>query len=149
MSTATDRVAVVHQLAERLAELVTLENQLLADRRPREIADLQDEKLRLSESFQAEMDAVRRDPAILAGADPQAVADLKATIGRFNQVLDEHRRRLVSAKTVTERLVAAISEEVARKDRPAPGYDSSAGPARDSRALRRGRPVSLALNQVV
>ena len=65
MSTATDRVAVVHQLAERLAELVTLENQLLADRRPREIADLQDEKLRLSESFQAEMDAVRRDPAIL------------------------------------------------------------------------------------
>ena len=136
------------QVTLRLTELVESENECLDERRPQELTESQTEKERLAELYQAELEMVRENPRILAAADPEQVARLKAAVGRFNATLDEHRRRLLAAKTVSERILKTVSDEVSRKDRPIPGYDKNAVVAVPKDASRT-RPVSLALNQVV
>ena len=135
-------------LIDRLSAVVTLENQLLADNRPQAIAELQGEKERLSETYHAEMETLRAAPELLQGAEPPQMAALKSAVNAFNDLLDEHRRKLLAAKTVSERLLRAISDEVSKRERPVQGYDQNAAMAKPAHAYHK-RPVSLALNQVI
>ena len=73
---------------------------------------------------------------------------MKTNFARFRDILDSHNRALFVAKTVTERLMRAVTNEVAGRDKTLHGYSNKALP-RALTAPLGGRPVSLALNQVV
>ncbi len=98
---------------------------------PRDLAAHHEEKEALSNAYRTEMETVRQDPSAIAAAPPQEVARLKTVLGAFHRLLEDHRRALNTAKTVTERLVKHIADELAGDDRPT------------------RRAVSLALDQVI
>ncbi len=149
MATAlSERIARIGDLASRLGEIITTETLILRNRRARELADTEAQKGQLTRAYDEELSELRENPAILAGAQKEEVAALKTIMGAFKQILDEHNRALFVAKTVSERFIKAVSDEVAGRDSAVVGYTRTAQASTLTRPPG-GRPVSLALNQVV
>jgi hypothetical protein len=135
------------QVTARLGEVVLAENEILRTRRPRELAAWQEEKQRLTGVYEHHMSALKANPALMKQASKDEIDALKAATRGFREALGEHRRLVQSAKSVTERLIQSISNEVAKRQRPVARYDTT-GAMPAPLAAARG-PVSLALNQVV
>lgn len=134
-------------LTTRLTDLVRHENHLLASERPVQLEATRVEKETLTEMFAVEMEALKSHPDAVRGAAPREVAGLKAAIAGFQAALADHHRALRAAKTIAERLVAAIGDEVARRDRPFGRYNANA--EADTRRSTLARPVTIALDQMV
>lgn len=149
MATAlSERISRIRELVHRLGEIINAETAVLRKRQPSELADTQLQKNQLTKAYDEEISDLRENPAILAAAQDGEVDMLKSIIGQFRVILDEHNRALFVAKTVTERFIKAVSDEVAGRDLTVIGYTRTAQAA----ALAPppgGRPVSLALNQVI
>lgn len=149
MATAlSERISRIGELAHRLGEIIDAETAVLRKRRPSELADTQLQKSQLTKAYDEEISDLRENPAILAAAQDGEVDTLKSIVGHFRDILDEHNRALFVAKTVTERFIKAVSDEVAGRDSTVVGYTRTA----QATALTTppgGRPVSLALNQVI
>lgn len=148
MSQTQNPVAWLIETTIRLCEILLAENKLLAARRPRELGAHQAEKETLSQAYRTGMETVQNDPSVIAATPPKEVARLKSLLGIFNRLLEDHRRALEAAKSVTERLVKTIAEELAGEDRPTHRYDRNALIVQQ-RSAYASRAVSLALDQVV
>lgn len=149
MATAlSERISRIGELALRLGEVIEAETLVIRDQRPHELADTKLQKNQLTNAYDDEIGDLRENPAILAAAQPGEVETLKNIIGHFRGILDEHNRALFVAKTVTERFIKAVSDEVAGQDSAVVGYTRTAH-ATALTAPPGGRPVSLALNQVI
>ncbi len=149
MATAlTERISRIRDLVQRLGEIITVETTVLRDRRPNELADTRLQKSQLTKAYDEEISDLRENPAILAAAQDGEVAMLKSIIGHFREILDDHNRALFVAKTVTERFIKAVADEVSRHDMTVVGYTRTAQ-ATPLTTPPGGRPVSLALNQVI
>ena len=148
MSESPNPIAQLTETATRLCDLLSKENSLLQARRPRELAAHHEAKEALSNAYRVEMEAVRDDPSAIAAAEPKEVARLKAVLGVFHRLLEDHRRALDTAKTVTERLVKTIADELAGDNRPTHRYDQNAMIA-VPRSAYAGPAVALALDQVI
>ena len=134
-------------ITSRLDESMAKENQILLHRRPHELADYAAEKEALANAYEREMAELQANPTLLSRAEPDEIGRLKSATQRFQQVLEEHRRLVQTTKSVTDRMLKAITEEVSAKQRPVEGYDQNANFRTPFN--RNARPVSLALNQVV
>lgn len=144
----SERISRIRELVLHLGEIINAETKVLRNRRPDELADTQQQKKQLTMAYDEEINDLRENPAILAAAQDGEVDLLKSIIGHFRDILDEHNRALFVAKTVTERFIRAVADEVAGRDSTVVGYTKTA----QTRALATppgGRPVSLALNEVV
>ncbi len=148
MSETQNPVARLIETTMRLCDILSMENNLLAARRPRELGAHQAEKETLSHVYQSEMETVQNDPSLIAATPHEEVARLKSVQGIFHRLLEDHRRALEAAKTVTERLVRTIADELAGEDRPTHRYDQNALIVQ-RRSACAGRAVSLALDQVI
>lgn len=144
----SDRITRIGSLADQLGDIIDAETKVLRDRRPNELADTELQKKQLTRAYDAEMSELRENPSILAGSRDEDVARLRSIMAEFRKVLDKHNRALFVAKTVTERMIKAVSDEVAGRDRAVVGY-SNAAKAHFLTAPPGGRPISLALNEVV
>jgi len=144
---ATNRISQLVQTTERLGSIVAGENEALNNRRPQALVNTQEEKDRLTAAYERDMSALQRNPAALKRADPAEVTRLRATVKKFQEVLDEHRRLVQTAKSITDRMIKSITDEVASRERPFSGYDAQA--TMRSHFDRQNKPVSLALDQVV
>lgn len=131
-------------VSDRLADLMSRENQILRSMRPGDIKDLQKDKAELAQRYEQHMLAVRNDPAILAAAGPALRAKLREQSLRFDAVLAENERRLRSLRSLSERLMKTIVDTVTEQRR-APAY-SSAGVMND-RAGPGRRTVAVTLNK--
>jgi Na+/phosphate symporter len=132
---------------ERLGEIISGENSRLNDRRPQDLVRSQDEKDRLTTAYERHMGELQRNPMMLKRADPHEVDRLRNATRRFQEALDEHRRLVQTAKSITDRMIKSITDEIANRERPVTGYDAT---AMMKAATRRDQgAVSLALNQVV
>jgi len=136
-------------LTERLTGLLARETTLLAERRPAALADTREEKERLAAIYAREMAAFKANAARLRAHQPGLIERLKQATAKFRQAMDAHTIRLSAMKTVTDRVIQAIGEEVAKRNRPMHGYDKNAlmSPIYGSRST--ARPATLALNQVI
>lgn len=141
-------IASTLAVANRLAAMIEEENDLLIDRRPGELAANQDEKADLSLAYQQELTALRAQPGALANAAPEEVAALKAAGMRLVQAMDVHRRKILAARTVAERIMKAVTDEVAKRSNPLQGY--TAGAVLKERGTAKSQiPTSLAFHEVV
>ena len=134
-------------VTERLGELVEEENLVLKARRPHELARFQAEKERLAGNYERQLrtfEGCRKD---IADVPAGSLAALKAATKHFQQALDEHRRLVQATKTVTERMLKAISREAEASRRPPDAYNR-AGVLRPAFG-NRVAAAPLALNQVV
>lgn len=134
-------------ITTRLDDVMAKENQILIDRKPHELAGYTAEKEELATAYQREMAELHANPTLLSRAEPEEINRLKAATKRFQQVLEEHRRLVQTTKSVTDRMLKAITDEVSAKQRPVEGYDRTA--SLRTHFNRSERPVSLALNQIV
>ena len=144
MSSLAPTIAVANQLAA----LIVAENDLLNDRRPSELAAFEDEKAEISLAYQQELSALRARPGALANAAPEEVAALKAVGLRLVEAMDEHRRKILAARTVAERILKAVTDEVARRANPVQGY-TAAAVLREPRTSKATMPTALAFHEVV
>ena len=78
------------------------------------------------EKEKGEMAELQANPSLLEHAEPEEISRLKAATKRFQQVLEEHRRLVQTTKSVTDRMLKAITDEVSAKQRPVEGYDQTA-----------------------
>lgn len=125
MSTPTDIGSLI-DTAHRLSDLVAEENAILKARRPRELAAHQEEKGRLTGTYERQLAALKSNPKLLQEAGPAALSRLKAAMRRFQMQLEEHRRIVQAAKSVTERMLKAISNSAVERRGAVRGYDEGA-----------------------
>jgi hypothetical protein len=131
----------------RLGDVVEAENAALRGRKAGELARRQEEKEKLTGAYERCMAQVKRDREALKGAAPEKLEQLRGVSRRFQELLEEHRRTVQSAKAVSERMLRAIVAEASQRRNPFEGYDAGAAVRP---AFAAGRPtVSLAVNQVI
>ncbi len=129
---ATDNVERLITLTERLTERLAVDSQAFEARRPHEAADRLAETTRLANLYRHECVRVKQDPSLIAGAPEHLRQQLTRSSEAFEAVLARHGRALFAAKAVTEGVVRAIAEEVAKSRAKVAGYGPGAMPPKAS-----------------
>lgn len=123
-----ERVELLIRLTERLTALLDRETELFRARRPQDAAPFQPEKTELATLYRRETARIGKDPALVVGAPaPRRVALADAT-RRFHDALALNQRAGEALRTISEGIVRAVAEEVARR-RAAPAYGPAASTA--------------------
>ena len=148
MSNPNAYVGELVELISHLGQAVSRETNLLAEKRPSELGQFTEERERLTTEYQTQVHAIRSDPRLLQSASEETRLELKLAMKQFHELLNEHRRAVFAARTMTQRLISSVTDEFSRRNRPAAGYNRQAQMAQPM-ANRRAQPVSLALNEVV
>ena len=123
---AAGRMAQLITLTERLTTLIAEQVAAFEARRPHDAARNADETGRLANLYRHESMRVRAQPQLLAEAPPALRERLIVATRAFDAVLARHGRSVEAAKTITEGLVRAIAEEVARQRGAVAGYGPKA-----------------------
>ena len=135
------------KITNKLSKLLNHETELLKKfKRPSEINYLQEEKAQLSTAYEADLAFVAASSSAFKKEAPEEMDILKKAIRMFKNTLDEHNRALFAAKTVTERMIRAISDEASKLNQPPPGYSSY---AILDKKKNKNQPVSIAINEII
>ena len=141
----TDRIEQLIILTERLTSLIERETELLADHRPHEIQDFQDERAKLSNLYVQEMELIKRNKALIEGVPTVLSDELKEATATFQDRLGEHARVLSRVRTVTENMVKSIADEISKKDQ----FDGGYGENGQSQNSEQGTPKPIAIHEVI
>jgi len=136
---AEENVRRLIVLTEQLTERMRLDADAFEAHRPHEAAARIDETQRLANLYRHESDRVRQDPALVMGAPAPLRQRLAKASEAFETALARHGRAVFALKTLTEGVVRAIGEEVARARAAAQGYGPGARMATPSGAI----PIAL------
>ena len=113
-------------LTQRLTQSLAADADAFEGRRPQEAAARMEETARLANLYRHESSRVKADRSFLAGATPDRRQRLQRATEIFEATLDRHGRALHGVRTVTEGLVKAIAEEIARSRNTGAGYGPGA-----------------------
>ncbi len=142
--------AQLSEKIERLCQILEFENEMMHLDNPSAMTEHQSEKSRLVAIYNQQMTLIKADPERYKRFPKADIDRLKATSELFYEALDTHFRKLSTVKTVTEGLVKAVADEVAKKKGPPQTYTANAAMA-SSVASQNNRTLggAIALNQVV
>ena len=138
-----DRAEQLVLLTERLTALLTRETDLILAREPPLQGADGEEKARLANLYRQEMARIAESRELIRTAPMRALDRLRAATIRFRAALVDHERALAAVKEVSEGVVRAIAEEVARVQAGPRGYGASGG----YNAAAPGSGAALALNR--
>lgn len=127
-------------LTQKLTQALAADADAFEQRRPHDAAARMEETARLANLYRHESGRVKADRSFVAGASPDRRQRLERATQAFESTLQRHGRALHGAKVVTEGLVKAIAEEVARSRNTGAGY----GPGARATAAQ---ATSVTLNQ--
>lgn len=130
---------------EELTRIIREEIAILETRRPSEIAPLQAEKARLSSIYEEECATLKKQKNLLGEKDSPLRLRLREVTEIFNSELVKLGRILLRMKSVTEGMVQAVGDEVARKRQTVRNYS----PAAEVPISQATKPVPIALNEVI
>jgi hypothetical protein len=125
--TPADRAEQMCALTERLTTLLDAETTLIKALQPPLAGEEGEEKARLANLYRQEMNRIAADRRLIRAAPAPVLARLRTLTAKFRTALAAHERALIGAKEISEGLVKAIAEEVARVRGGAPGYAASGG----------------------
>jgi ATPase subunit of ABC transporter with duplicated ATPase domains len=125
LTVAEQNLQKLIELTDRLALVMAADAAAFEARRPHEAASRMEETARLANLYRHEAARVKADPAMIETANPKLRDRLKQATIAFETTLARHGRALHAAKTVTEGVVRAIAEEVARNRTANTGYGAS------------------------
>lgn len=145
LANARNPILTLISITRRLVEVIVAENTALAERRPSDAKGLIEEKGRLAAAYAQEMDIIRKNGGARAFGNADQLRELKRETSAFNRVLEEHRRLIERARFITEGMLKAVGDEVAKRNRPPQGYGKNAAPV----AAKTVAPASLTLNQII
>lgn len=121
---AQDRAEQLILLTERLAALVAEEARRVDARLPPLDGAEGEEKNRLANAYRLELARIKQEPALIESAPPALLQALRDRTVKLHEALAEHETALNAVKLITEGLVHAMAEEVARQRGPAVNYDA-------------------------
>jgi hypothetical protein len=137
---ASERVEQLITLTERLTALLAEQAAAFEARRPQAAALSAARCEELATLYRRESAQVRANPKLVADAPAARRERLKEVTRAFEATLKRHGRALYAAKTVTEGVMQAIAQEIARKRMPVAGYGPRAkATARDASAITLNR----------
>ncbi|MEM8799036.1 MAG: hypothetical protein AAGF15_03025 [Pseudomonadota bacterium] len=143
MSAAAIETEVDHfmTIVAALTRLLEQENELLHQKKPQALLDLAEEKSRLAAAYGQAHAKLREMKSELAKLAAGLKSKLSAAMRSFQQALETNQRLLARLRAVTEGLVRAIGDEVAKKTSVGQGYGRPV-----SAQAARGQPAVLAVN---
>ena len=138
-----DRAAQMVALTEQLTSLISQETGLILAREPPLQGEPGDQKARLANLYRQEMTRIADNRDLIRAAPAGTLERLRAATVRFRAALVDHERALAAVKEVSEGIVRAIAEEVARVQAGPRGYAASGGYSAPSP----GAAAAVALNK--
>ena len=143
--TNTGPLAALITLTRQLTQVILEENRFLETRRPHQAAELHEEKGRLAVAYERELGTIAKNGGLAVITDAPMLRQLTQETRKFRETLDIHRRILVRLRTVSESMIKAIGDEIAKQNNPVQNYGGNATLARRNNIP----PTSLALNHVI
>lgn len=111
---AATRVRTLIALTEELADIIGRENELLASRRPKEIAPLQHDKARLAAAYAQSIRQIAVDRSLVAGAGDALIERLRDITQSFEERAEAQKALLDGARRAAEGVVKAVAAEAAK-----------------------------------
>ncbi len=121
-----DRAEQLIILTNRITDLIKRETELLEKRRPSALADTADERNKLSSLYSHEIALIRADNSLLAGIGPALKQGLTTATEQFQDALAAHEKVVTRMRTVSEKIIRAVADDVAAKKAPKAGYGDNA-----------------------
>jgi hypothetical protein len=125
-NTPTERAEQLLILTERLTGLIEKEVDLFNERRQGETLSFTEERATLATIYAQEMNLIRKDKSLLEGITRELKEKLKVATIKFQAALSAHNFVLDRMRTISEKIVKAVSDEVTRSRAPTLGYGKSA-----------------------
>ena len=122
-----DRAEQIALAAERLTELVEEETRRMKARKAPLAGAEADEKNRLANTYRFELTRIKEDPSLIKTAPAAALVRLKQSTIALQNALAANEIELEALKFVTEGLVQAMAEEVARQRGGSRSYGARGG----------------------
>ena len=133
LNATVERIENLIALTERLTGLIADQALAFEQRRPHEAATNMEEVSRLANAYRQEAQRARAEAKPFADAPLELRAKLVRATEAFDAVIARQGRALGAAMKVTEGLVHAIAEEVAKQRSAGTGYGpSGAKPRKDN-----------------
>lgn len=124
--TPSARVARLIEVTKSLSVLIDEETAALKARKIRDAAKLHDKKIKLSNAYAADLSVIKANPLLVDRVPAEEVKRLKSTIGALSTRLEENRRLLAAARSVSEGLIRSVAKISAKKSAPVTGYGRNA-----------------------
>lgn len=122
---AADRVEQLVLVTERLTTLIEQETARIEARLPLLDGAEAEEKNRLANAYRLEFARVQQDPDLVKVAPRPLLDRLRLKTASLNAVLARHEAALNAVKLVSEGLVQAMAEEIARQRSQLDNYSAS------------------------
>jgi len=135
-----ERIEQLTASADRLAEIIQDEIAFLQARRPRELAQFEEEKTRLGKIYASEIARLRKDPSLVKGLPRETLDALKRSTTRFRELTARQQTLLQAMRTVSERMIQTVATELHRMKAPETHYGRNA-------AYAGARATPFALNR--
>lgn len=139
----SDTVDALIAETEDLIALIHLENERLVHERPSALSELIATKNRVALNYEQLVKRVRQNPLLLRSAPKQRILDLRASLARFEDAMQQNSRLLLKLKSAKEGLLRAIAAELNPQNQRAPIYTSG------KLAPDRRSAAALSINAVV
>lgn len=120
------RVARLIEVTKSLSVLIDEESTALKNRKIRDAAKLHNEKIRLSNAYAADLGVIKKNPLLVDRVPAEEVKRLKSTISSLSTQLEENRRLLAAARSVSEGLIRSVAKISEKKSTPVTGYGRNA-----------------------
>lgn len=115
-------------LTTGLSAIVSRETELLRDRAQAEVAALQPEKIRLSNDYAMDVQAIRARKDLIDRAPAERVSRLKSAMIELDRALALNAEALLAAKSVSEGLIRMVAGAMSERAAPSLGYGRNAAP---------------------
>lgn len=115
----------------KLTDILERETAHLKQMEVKELAKLQDEKLKLTKILESYKTLIAKRPELIRALDPASREELADLTEEFNHALAENLRRTAVARAVNQRIVQAIMDVVTENKHAGTynKYGSTAAPA--------------------
>ncbi|PHZ83333.1 hypothetical protein [Paremcibacter congregatus] len=113
------------EIMRALTRVISAEITLLQERRPQEIKSYLPEKNKLMAAYQKELADLSARGGLQASGSGDAIRTLKQETRLFHGVLEQHARMTKALKTVSERMLKAVSDEVVKSRSNASTYGAN------------------------
>lgn len=111
---AKDRVEQLLLLTERLAVMAAEDTRRIEAREPLADGPAGEDRGRLANAYRLELARIKQDPALIQDAPADLLAQLRRSTIALNEALSAQELALNAVKVVSEGMVQAMAEEVAR-----------------------------------
>jgi hypothetical protein len=113
-------------LTDRLSEIIDAEIAVLKERRPRALAETQDEKTRLSKIYAGEIARITKDAGWIRNLPFEVRKRFKEATARFRELVARQETMLAATRHVSERMLREIANELSRANAPQRVYGRNA-----------------------